>query len=159
MKRFVFRLESVLRLRQFELDKARVILAGVERERRARKERLDAATARAARGRALLDQDMQQGADGERLGLRAMGEMLGRSEVARARRGLTEFEPVVEMARADLRSALTRVRSLERLREKQEEAHRQRGLALEQAQLEEITMLRLAREKAARPGSGREGRP
>ena len=158
MKRFVFRLESVLRLRQFELDKARVILAGAESERRARSERLDSASVRAARGRALLDEETRQGADGERLGLRAMGEMLGRSEVARARQVLEEFEPVVEMARDQLRSAHTRVRSLERLREKQEEAHRQRGLALEQAQLEEITMLRLAREKTTRSGRGWEGR-
>ena len=156
MKRFVFRLESVLRLREFELDKARTVLAGVEAERRARSARVDAATARAARGRALLDTDMQQGADGERLGLRAMGEMLGRSELARARRELAEFEPVVELARAEMRAAHTRVRSLERLREKQEETHRQRGLALEQAQLEEITLLRLARAKTASAVSRRE---
>lgn len=156
MKRFVFRLDSVLRLRAFELEKARVILAGAEAELRTRNEQLEAAARRAARGRALLDEEAGRGVDGERLGLRAMGELLGRSDLVRARRVRDDFQPVIDMARDEVRAAHTRVRSLELLREKQQEGHRRRALALEQAQLEEITLLRLAREKSLRR-SGRSG--
>lgn len=146
MKRFRFRLETVLKVRQLELDRARAQLAAAEREMAVRTTKWRETRDRARRGEALLREETQQGADGERLALRALGEMMGRADLRRAERAILAFQPALTNARAIVQAAHTRLRSLERLKDKQQEAHRVAGLALEQAQLEEISMQRVARE-------------
>lgn len=144
MKRFVFRLESVLRLRRHELDRARRRLAEVEAETTRRRTRVDEARTRLAAGQRLLEADAAAGVDGDRLGLRAQGVILGRLDLGRAERALADLMPVLEAARAAVREAHARVESLDRLRERRAEAHRRENEAIEQAMLEDLALQRRA---------------
>src|SRR5690606_32768238 len=71
MKRFVFRLERVLGIRRFELERARRALAEVENEAIRRATLLAEAERRLEQGRRQLDEDSAAGADGALLALRA----------------------------------------------------------------------------------------
>lgn len=160
MKRFVFRLQSVLRLREFELERERTRLVQLEQERARRLAVLSDAEERLARGREILSRESREGADGFRLAMRADGVAAGRFGVARARHAFEEIEPPVAEARERVRVARTRVRSLEKLRDRQADAHRLESLAAEQAEIEEIALGRIARRvNAAREvRAGREER-
>jgi flagellar export protein FliJ len=144
MKRFSFRLESILRLREYELEGARVELAAVESERLEREAEMRTESDRLSRGRDLLEAEIQNGADGERLALRADAVASGRFRLARVERARADLEAPLQAARARVHLARTRVRSLERLREDAELEHRKVGLAAEQAELEELAVERLA---------------
>jgi len=145
MKRFIFRLESVLRIREFELDQARIELTKLEQERTRRAERVAEASGQLDEGRRILADEMAEGADGERLAMRADGVTVGRIQFQRAQISLAELEPAIEEARERVRQARVRVRSLERLREHRAEAHRIKSLAAEQDELEELSIARIAR--------------
>jgi flagellar export protein FliJ len=60
-----------------------------------------------------------------------------------ARQALRDLEPDLSTARQQVRDARSRARSLERLREHRAEAHRIEGLAIEQAELEELALARI----------------
>jgi flagellar export protein FliJ len=145
VKRFVFRLDAVLRIRLFELERARLRLMQLEAERVRRELRVDAVRARLERGEARLREEMAAGIDGRRLGLHAMGLAVGRFECVRAETVLEQLRPELEEARQALREARVRVRSLERLREKRVQAHRERMQRLEQAELDESAIGRASR--------------
>lgn len=148
MKRFAFRLDSVLRVRRFELERARAQLAALESERLRREELARVEWARLVEGRKLLEAETREGADGERLGLRADAVSAGRYRFAQAERAVAELtEPLAE-ARRRVRHAHARARSLERLREEAEQTHRREGLAAEQAEIEELAIARVALERA-----------
>lgn len=149
MKRFRFRLESVLRVRSFEFDRARNQLARLEEERALREGAVRGEAERLAQGRSLLEAEVQQGADGESIALRHDAITAGRYRLARAERAVEEMlEPIAE-ARRRLHHARSRVRSLERLEEEAAAKHHREGLAAEQAELEELALSRIALEKAA----------
>lgn len=145
MKRFVFRLASVLRVREFELDRTRMRLAQLERERTRRAAVLEKTAHCLEKGRQLLQAETEAGADGERLALRAGGVTVGRMSLEQAHKALLDLEPPLTIAREQVREARTRVRSLERLRERQAEAHRLKSSSIEQAELEELALARIAR--------------
>ena len=147
MKRFAFRLESVLRVRQFEFDRTRSQLARLEEERTRRVQVVRAEAERLAHGRVLLEAEVQQGADGERIALRHDAVTAGRFRLASAERAVEEMlEPIAEV-RKRLHHARARVRSLERLKERAAEEHQREGLAAEQAELEELALSRIALER------------
>ena len=149
MKRFAFRLESVLRVRRFELERARVQLTALETERARRESLVRGEVERLAKGRAVLDAETESGADGERLALRADALASGRYRLARAERSVADMlEPVTE-ARRRVHHAYARVRSLERLREDAQDKHRREGEAAEQSALEELAIGRIALERNA----------
>ena len=148
MKRFVFRLDNVLRIRQFEFDRARIHLARLEEERNRRIADVERAAAQLESGHAILERESRKGVDGERLALRAGGVAMGRRNLESARLSLARLEPPLGEAREAVRRTRARVRSLERLRMRLEEEHRRVGLAVEQAEIEELAMARMVREDA-----------
>lgn len=150
MKRFVFRLESVLRIRAFELERARVQLAAMQAERTRRQAVVDEEAARVEKGRAVLDEEAAAGVDGERLALRADALASGRFRLAHAERALGDLDEPLAEARRRVHHARTRLRSLERLKEDAATRHRVEGLAAEQAELEELALSRIALEQVAR---------
>jgi flagellar FliJ protein len=155
MKRFQFRLDGVLRIRNFELEREQEKLRELEAERRHREARILEAVSRIERGQALLRRDMELGVDGRRLGLHSAGLANGRYERTRAEAELEEMMPALDRARLAVREARARVRSLEKLREKRALAHREWGEKLEQAALDELAIGRAARgvQREAEAGS------
>ncbi len=145
MKRFAFRLERVLGIRRFELERARIALIEVETEA----SRLAAAMVEAERrlleGRRLLEEETLKGADGPRIALRAQAVRAGRARWLFARNDVESFEPKRASARALVRRCRARVESLERLRERRSELHQKAALAAEQAELEGLAIARFAR--------------
>lgn len=147
MKRFVFRLESVLRIREFELDRARIELSKLEQERTRRAELVSQATEHLEMGRRILADEAREGADGERLAMRADGVTVGRLQLQNAEFVLAELDPALAQAHERVQRARVRVQSLERLRERRAETHRRESLAAEQAELEELSIARIARQR------------
>ena len=145
MKKFVFRLQSVLRIREFELDRARIELSKLEQERARRAKLVSEAVEDLETGRRILADEAREGADGERLAMRADGVTVGRIQLQRAKFVLAELDPAIAEARERVREARVRVQSLERLRERRAETHRRESLAAEQAELEELSIARIAR--------------
>ncbi|MEM9174124.1 MAG: hypothetical protein AAGC67_02735 [Myxococcota bacterium] len=161
MKRFAFRLESVLRIRTFEFDRARGQLARLEEERARRETLVRGEVERIAQGRILLAAETQQGADGEQLQLRNDALTAGRFRLAAAERAVAELiEPIGE-ARRRLHHARSRVRSLERLKEDAAATHQREGRAADQAELEELALSRIGLERiaAGRPAHSERRRP
>ncbi|MFK7898855.1 MAG: hypothetical protein AB8G23_23700 [Myxococcota bacterium] len=138
MKRFTFRLESVLKIRKFELDRTVAALAELEAERARRQIGVDKAEADLEQGRVLLSRDAKAGVDGEYLALRADGIAAGRFACLIAQRSLNELAEPLRVARERVAKARVELRSIERLREKREESYREESQALMQAELEEL---------------------
>ncbi len=147
MKKFVFRLQSVLRIREFELDRARAERSKLEIERNLRAARVSEAGDKLEIGRRILADEAREGASGERLAMRADGVTVGRIALQRAQYVLKELEPALREARERVQAARVRVESLERLRERRAESHRRESLAAEQAELEDLSIARIARRR------------
>lgn len=145
MKRFVFRLERVLGIRRFELERARRALAEVEVEATRLATLLAEAERRLEEGRRRLDEESAAGSDGALLALRARALRSGRTQWLFARQNVEAFEPRRAKAREAVRRNRARVESLERLRERRAEFHRHAALAAEQAELEGLAIARFAR--------------
>ena len=155
MKRFQFRLESVLRVRQFEFDRTRAQLARLEEERARREGRVRDEVDRLARGRDLLEKAVREGADGEGVALRHDAVTAGRYRLAQVERAVEELREPIAEARRRLHHARSRVRSLERLKEDAAEQHHREGLAAEQAELEELALARIALKQSTQGPSDR----
>lgn len=145
MKRFVFRLERVLGIRRFELERARRVLAEVEVEAGRLAALLDDAARRLEEGRRRLDEESAAGADGALLALRARAVRSGRTQWLFARQNVEAFEPRRAKAREAVRRCRARVESLERLRERRADLHRHAALAADQAELEGLAIARFVR--------------
>jgi flagellar FliJ protein len=145
MKRFQFRLEGLLRVRRFELDRARSQWAAIEREWTRRAALADEERRRVASGQQMLERAAADGNDGEQVGLRADAVTAGRFRMLQAQQAVDALSGPREEARRRVDHAHARVRSLERLEEKAEAEHRRLALAAEQAELEELSIGRIAR--------------
>ena len=145
MKRFEFRLERVLGIRRFELERARIALAQAEVEANRLAAAAVAAERRFLEGRRALDQEMVEGCEGRRLALRAQAVRAGRAQWLVARQNVEMFEPKRVRARELVRRCRARVEGLERLRERRELLHRQASMAREQAEIEGLAMARFVR--------------
>lgn len=145
MKRFVFRLERVLGIRRFELERARLALAQAESEAARLADRLEEASLRLEQGRRMLEEQTAEGADGGLLALSAQAVRTGRAQWLAARTAVEAFEPTRARARAQVRRCRARVESLERLRAQRAARHRRTMLAAEQAELEALAIARFAR--------------
>ena len=144
MKRFVFRLEAVLRLRRFELAPARARLSALQAEWSRRETRVREAHARIEHGETRLREEMEQGIDGRRLGLHAAGLASGRFERAQAEANRDRLKPELEAQRRQVERLRIRIRSLEKLSERRASAHAARAHWLEQAELDELALTRVA---------------
>lgn len=145
MKRFVFRLERVLGIRRFELDRARIALAAVEAEATRLANVAVEAERRLAEGRRLLEEETALGAEGPQLALRARAVRAGRTQWLFARQNVEAFEPKRARAREEVRRCRARVESLENLRDRRADLHRKAALAADQTELEGLAIARYAR--------------
>ena len=139
MKRYTFRLESVLRVRRDEQDVAQ---AGVRAAHvRARAE----AEALADRDRAYAERLSPQGPSGaaEFLYEQAHRAALGQA-VLEQRRRLLEASHEVEAARAVWTAAAARVGALERLDERQRAEHSARALREDELIVDDLVVSRFA---------------
>lgn len=138
MKRFVFRLESVMKLRRFELD-ARKRELGAALERSARVERkIEDASKVAAECAADFVAATKQGVKAGRAGIQLL-------EVEQAFRdwrinqlSLLEAQRLVEEARVEVTRANTKVRALEKLRERALEKYQVETAREETRELDEV---------------------
>lgn len=144
MRRFVFRLEAVLRLRRFELVRAGARLRVLQAEWTRRDTRVREAQARVEHGEARLREDMERGIDGRRLGLHAAGLASGRFERAQAEANRDRLTPELDLQRRQVEQARIRIRSLEKLSERRASAHEARARRLDQAELDELALTRAA---------------
>lgn len=149
MKRFVFRLERVLGIRRFELDRARIALAAAEAEAARLARVYEEATREVERGRRLLDDAASEGGDGALFGLLARSLRTARTKVLFARQAVDSYERERARARERVRACRARVESLERLRERREASYRKAAEAAAQNEIEELAMARFARAQAA----------
>lgn len=149
MRRFVFRLEAVLRLRRFELARARARLGVLQAEWTRRETRVREAHMRVEHGETRLREEMEQGVDGRRLGLHAAGLASGRFERAQAEANRDRLTPELEAQRSQVEQARIRIRSLEKLSERRASAHAARARRLDQAELDELALTRAAHAIAA----------
>lgn len=147
MKKFAFRLESVLKLRRFEFERkqrafatARARVEGMEREH-------EAAGVDAAERAAGWIERARGGLDSQTVGLEQFGLERAFSGWREAGTRLEEAREVAEQARVELTGAATRVRTLETLRERALERHRAEALREEIRELDEIAARNTALER------------
>lgn len=145
MSRFVFRLASILKLREFEFESAKKNWLVIENERRTRQTHLDQMNAQLAIGQKMLSEDVARGTEARRLILHARGLAVGRFQQAQAEVRLAELDGPIVLARQKMMDARVRVRSLEKMRDRQREEHRLEAGRQEQIQLDEMSTLRAAR--------------
>lgn len=138
MNRFRFRLESLEKLRTHEFELAQRAWQLLESERQARVQAIERLGERLDRGRVLLAKQLDEGSDSSRLSLAADAIATGRLQVERAATELAQWMPTLEKARAAMTQARTRLKSLERLREKQSQRHRAQAARLEQEELDDL---------------------
>lgn len=148
MKRFAFRLDSILRLRVHEFEAAQRRFQVLDHQRRAQAARLGELNQHLATGQRLLTEDVARGCDARQIGLRARGLAVGRFQVAQAEVQLEALHSPWEAARQQMLAARVKKRSLEQLRDRQAAEHQAEAARAEQAALDEMSVLRAARASA-----------
>lgn len=142
MQRFVFKLESVRRLRLQQEEAVQAELARVMRERNVVAEQL--ATSRAAE-QELYDYLRAPGRTAAEMAHVARFGTWHRQQIFNLGVRMRQFDKGVELVRTRLVDARARREALDRLREKELEAWRAAAQRAEQAELDEIATLRAAR--------------
>ncbi len=142
MQRFVFKLESVRRLRLQQEEAVQAELARVMRERNVVAEQL--ATSRAAE-QELYDYLRAPGRTAAEMAHVARFGTWHRQQIFNLGVRMRQFDKGVELVRTRLVDARARREALDRLREKELEAWRVAAQREEQAELDEIATLRAAR--------------
>ena len=138
MKRFVFRLESVLKLRSFELDTCKRAL-GAALERTARVERkIDAASVLAAERAADFVAQTKIGVSAGREGLKLLRVEQAFRDWRINQLSLVEAQRLVEEARLEATRAHTKVRAVEKLKERAFEKYEGEAAREEMRELDEV---------------------
>jgi len=137
MKRFRFRLESVLRVRRIELDRARGEFAASAERSRMLGARADRERAEAERALAQIGEGAARGLAARDVALAAQAAEHGFQQRAATERALSEERKRGAELRRELIGAEARVRGLERLRERAFEDHRSEWLREQQRDLDE----------------------
>ncbi len=141
MKGFRFRLDPILRLRSYELERRRAELVradGFAHAARLQQRRLEAD---AKLGAARLESSAQAGADGALLSVTADSVASLFIQAANAERTTAELTAKAGKAREAMMEARQRVRSLEKLREHKLDEHRAEALRREIRELDEMGSL------------------
>lgn len=142
MKKFVFELESVLRLREHEERERQLDLARVEREREALERRLREVHESARAEREALRADLSRGGSVKVSDVRARSAA-GMHLLVVAQRLAVELAGSMERCRASrskLAEATAARRAVDLLRERRYEAWRREALKREQAELDDLSM-------------------
>ncbi len=138
MKRFVFRLESVLKLRRHELESCQRDLGIAQGEYARVKRAMETASIAASERAADLIALGKEGVCAERFGLAQLGVEQAFRSWRRDEAQLEEVATVVERVRGEVTRAHTAVRALEKLRERALERHRAECAREEMRSLDEI---------------------
>jgi len=145
MKAFRFRLDPVVAVRRFELDRARAALGEAERAAANADERHQAWRERRSSSGEALVEAVAAGVRAGGLHSAATALVSLGQRVAEAEAGLVEARRSASMRREAALAARTRLRALERLRERAALVHRRDEARREQRDLDEIGALRAAR--------------
>ena len=145
MKRFVFRLESVRRLRLQQEQAVQVELARVMRERNAVAEQIAASRQAEAE---LYDYLRTPGRSAAEMAHVARYGTWHRQQIFSLGVKLRQFDKGVELVRTRLTEARARREALDRLREQEHAAWRAAVLREEQAELDEVATMRAARTRS-----------
>lgn len=145
MKRFVFRLEGVRRLRLQQEQAVQVELARIMRERNAVVEEITASRAAEA---ALYEYLRTPGRTAAEMAHVARYGALHRQQIFSLGVKLRQFDKGVELVRTRLTEAKARREVLDRLHDKELEAWRAAARREEQAELDEVATMRAARARA-----------
>jgi flagellar export protein FliJ len=146
MKRFVFRLESVRRLRLQQEQAVQVELARIMGERNAVVEQIAASRDAEAE---LYEYLRQPGRSAAEMAHVARYGTWHRQQIFSLGVKLRQFDKGVELIRTRLTEARARREALDRLRDKEHAAWRAAALREEQAELDEIATMRAARDRMA----------
>ncbi len=156
MRGLRFRLASLLRLRSHELERARAVLAEGERTLARARSELGEIEAEAGRSTGSLEASLLRGLDAVVLRSATAGGHRLASRVREGEGAVRESEQQAARLRHVVRDARTKLRALERLRERSVAAARAATSAAEQRELDEIGA-RLEHRRAHHNG-GRGGR-
>ncbi len=151
MKGFRFRLEPVLGVREFSLERARLGLAGAVQTHEVAVIEEARANEDARRSESSLSERLRAGLDAReaRAGAAALDDVRARAREASERRAAARAR--VEEERARVRDAHRAVRSLEILREQAFAAWQAEWRRREQRELDEVAIERARRAAEARP--------
>jgi|SRR5687767_12731867 len=151
MSPFHFRLETLLRLRMAERDERRADLAKAHRaEEMLREQQRQIAVEQAESQAAAREQLSPGGADVDRLLRNSRYQLVLKSRHQQLTHQLAQVAAEVERRRQSVVEADRQVRVLEKLRERQMLAHRQRELREEIKELDEIAAAGYARKTEVR---------
>ncbi|MCP4039623.1 MAG: flagellar export protein FliJ [bacterium] len=142
MKRFVFRLESVLKLRRHELELCQRALGSAQERYKGIEQAMEAAGGAAAERAAEWIARARVGVVSERMRLSQFGVEQAYSVWREDQRRLEEARLVAEQMRHEVAQAHTRVRALEKLREHALERHRLESQREEARDLDEVASRR-----------------
>lgn len=144
MKRFRFRLDPLLRLRNHELDQCRMQLGRAQSEVERALDRTKKVRVNAQEGSALISRWAQQGVTAPELAAGQLGTFDLYREIKSCEAGEAVVREAVSQARERVVEARTRVRTVEILKERALAEHRAEASRVEQAELDELAG-RLAR--------------
>lgn len=144
MKRFRFRLDPLLRLRNHELDQCRMQLGQALSEVERALERTKKVRRNAQEGSALIARWSQQGVTPPELAAGQLGTFDLYREIKSCEAGEAVVREAVAQARSRVVEAQTRLRTVEILKERALAEHRAETMRVEQAELDEVAG-RLAR--------------
>lgn len=158
MKKFKFSLEKVLVQRQIESDIAQKYFAEAQAELRAEQERLEemiTVKSRTLEERATLVQCSDDWANT----VNQMNTFLAGQDlrITNQHLRLQKLENLVESRREILRQKVSEVKIIERLEEKQKQKHMAEAAKEEQAEIDELTVLRFSRNENPIKGSHEDG--
>lgn len=138
MKRFVFRLATVLRVRQHELQVERLALVRVQAVVSACERELERQRGAARRATEQLSKMALEGVRAGELGLAELAVRVAYQMVRVHEEALQEARKPLAVALVNVREAHARARSLELLRERALDEHERAMAQAEQAELDEI---------------------
>ncbi len=158
MKKFKFSLEKVLvqreiaeSLAQKEFVEAQNVM---NEERKKLQEMIDMKEATLMERSRLIETSDNWGFKVEQMNFFLTGQEL---RIKNQSKRLLDAEELVEVKRELLRQAVSEVKVLEKLKEKQSQAHMQEATKTEQAELDELAVLRFSRNENPIKGSREDG--
>ncbi len=146
MKRFRFSLQSVLALRTLEEQRARVAFAASVRAAEAAEQALARANARLAESARTLEASRAQHFRGGEQAAFLLAFRACHESVKRARAALDQANAARRRAQMAWMETRTRLRLIERMRQRARDAYRQECDRIEQAALDEFATARAHRE-------------
>ncbi len=138
MRRFRFRLDPVIRLRGFDLDRCRREMAIVEGELTNAVRAVDAARSDVEQASARLVERAREGVPAGDITVEQQALDAGYRAMEVSRQRVVDVRETLMSVRGEVAAAHAKLRSLELLRDRAFESHKRAELRLEQRELDEV---------------------